>query len=374
MMKVAKRSPFRSTFVLGVVLLLAASAILAGCNEKKLNVNNAETMAPATDPAADNGAANVPAETPAVDPPAVDPPQYIAPLTGLPLDSEAAQRPIAVMVNNFAAARPQSGLPNADVVWEVLAEGGITRLVAIFQSTTSTEPIGPIRSNRPYLIRIGEAYHSVLAHAGASQQGYDILQHHNKDYLDEISNAGAYFYRESFRKAPHNLYSTLEKLRAGAAKKKYAETVDIPTFQWSETGATAAGEDASQVEIHFLLKDYAVSYTYNATSGLYERFINGKPHTDLTTKNQLTAANLVVLGAKHKTYDDYGRLEIDLEAGGPAMLMEKGKKIDCTWERSSDGVIRLMKDGQELPFVPGQTYYHIVPMTPAFAGHVKLGL
>ncbi|QHW35052.1 DUF3048 domain-containing protein [Paenibacillus rhizovicinus] len=342
--------------------------IMTGCNDdKKLDTGNA---AP---PAGNTPAAPVATEPEPIDPPAVDPPQFIAPLTGLPQDHEAARRPIAVMVNNFSAARPQSGLPNADMVWEVLAEGGITRLVAVFQSTESTSPIGPIRSNRPYLIRIGEAYHAVLAHAGASTDAYDLLQHHNKDYLDEISNAGAYFYRESFRKPPHNLYSNLEKLRAGAEKKKYAETVDIPTYPWSEAGATSGGKDATQVELHFLLKDYAVSYTYDSATKLYNRFINGKPHTDLESKAQLTATNLVVLGAKHKTYDDYGRLEVDLESGGPAILIELGKAVDCEWVRSSDGVIRLMKDGQELPFVPGRTFYHIVPLSQTFESHVKLG-
>lgn len=349
----------------GIVLALAAVLLLAGCNDKQPNAANAPA----------NEAANEPANetTAPIDPPAVDPPQFIAPLTGLPLDHEATLRPIAVMVNNFAAARPQSGLPNADVVWEVLAEGGITRLVAVFQSTDAITPIGPIRSNRPYLIRIGEAYHAVLAHAGASTAGYDLLQHHNKDYLDEISNAGAYFYRESFRKAPHNLYSNLEKLRAGAAKKKYAESVEIPTFPWSEAGATAAGTDAAQVKLHFLLKDYVVSYTYDPGTKQYLRFINDKPHTDLETKAQLGATNLVVLGAKHKTYDDYGRLEIDLESGGPAMLIQLGKAVSCEWVRSADGVIRLMKDGQELPFVPGHTFYHIMPLTPTFEGHIELG-
>ncbi|WP_258171105.1 DUF3048 domain-containing protein [Paenibacillus sp. R14(2021)] len=354
---------------LGLLLVLAAAMLLGGCSENKLNTGNSGQQAPeqtAPAPETDTSAAE--------EPPVVDPPQYIAPLTGLPLEKEVTLRPMAVMVNNFASARPQSGLPNADVVWEVLAEGGITRLVAVFQSTTSTDPIGPIRSNRPYLIRIGEAYHAVLAHSGASTDGYDLLQHHHKDYLDEISNAGAYFYRESFRKPPHNLYSNLEKLRAGAAKKKYAQTVDLPAFPWSETGATSGGTDAAKVEIHFLLKDYKVSYAYNAATKLYDRFVNDKPHTDLTTKAQLTASNLVVLGAKHKTYDDYGRLEIDLESGGPAMLIQLGKSVACEWVRSGDGLIRLMKDGQELPFVPGHTFYHIVPMTPTFAGHVKLGI
>ncbi|WP_227872234.1 DUF3048 domain-containing protein [Paenibacillus albus] len=365
----ANQNRTKRTMGYGAALLLLAAFMLTGCSEdKKLNANASE---PVTAPATDANA-NQPADTAPIDPPAVDPPQYTAPLTGLAQDSEAKNRPIAVMVNNFSAARPQSGLPNADVVWEVLAEGGITRLVAIFQSYTGSDPIGPIRSNRPYLIRIGDGYHAILAHAGASQQGYDILQHHGKDYLDEISNAGAYFYRESFRKAPHNLYSNLDKLRAGAAKKKYADTVDIPNFQWSEAGATANGEAASKVVIHFLLKDYKLSYLYNPSTKLYDRFINDKPHTDLTTNKQLTAKNLVVIGAKHKTYDDYGRLEIDLESGGPAMLFQDGKKVDCTWERGGDGAIHIMKDGQELPFEPGHTFYHIVPMTPTFEGHVEI--
>ncbi|REE90599.1 Protein of unknown function (DUF3048) [Paenibacillus taihuensis] len=362
----ANQNRVKRTIGFGATLLLAA-VMVTGCGGE--NNSNANTSEPVTAPATN---ADKPADTAPIDPPAVDPPQYIAPLTGLAQDTEAKNRPIAVMVNNFSAARPQSGLPNADVVWEVLAEGGITRLVAVFQSYTGSDPIGPIRSNRPYLIRIGDGYNAILAHAGASQQGYDILQHHGKDYLDEISNAGAYFYRESFRKAPHNLYSNLEKLRAGAAKKKYKDTVHIPTFQWSETGATESGNPASKVVIHFLLKDYKLSYIYNPSTELYDRFINDKPHTDLTTNNQLKAANLVIIGAKHKTYDDYGRLEVDLESGGPAMLFELGKKIDAAWERGSDGAIRIMKDGKELPFVPGHTFYHIVPMTPTFEGHVEI--
>ncbi|MBM7568065.1 DUF3048 domain-containing protein [Paenibacillus sacheonensis] len=356
-----------TAFRLSLFLALAAVLLLTGCSNNKLNAEqNTNPPAENTNPAPENTAPE-PDEAQAV-----DPPQFIAPLTGLMQDHEADRRPIAVMVNNFAAARPQSGLPNADMVWEVLAEGGITRLVAVFQSTDAASPIGPIRSNRPYLIRIGEAYHAVLAHAGASTDAYDLLQHHGKAYLDEISNAGAYFYRESFRKAPHNLYSNLEKLREGAAKKKYDETVDIPTYPWSETGAADAGVPAAEVQLHFLLKDYALSYTYDSATKLYNRFINAQPHTDLESKAQLTASNLVVIGAKHKTYDDYGRLEIDLESGGPALLIQLGKAVGCEWVRDADGVIRLMKDGQELPFVPGRTFYHVMPMTPTFESHVKL--
>ncbi|WP_081735376.1 DUF3048 domain-containing protein [Paenibacillus gorillae] len=308
---------------------------------------------------------------------------FTAPLTGLGRDTEADSRPIAVMINNLKPARPQSGLTNADIVWEVLAEGGITRLIAIFQSTDKlTESIGPIRSIRPYLIDIGESYGAVLAHAGGSNDAYAILQQQKKPYLDEISNAGSYFWRSKERKAPHNLYSDLEKLRNGADKRGYASDRSVPVYSFipgSQDGAVpvsaaaGGGTDATTIEIGFTLKNYKVSYAYDAASGLYQRSINGEPHVDMNNNEQLKAANLVVLGARHKTLDDVGRLDVDLHAGGSAMLFQQGKAISCEWVRSSDNMIRIMKDGAELPFVPGVTYFHVVPNTPSFEDHIIFG-
>lgn len=300
---------------------------------------------------------------------------FTAPLTGVARETEASARPIAVMINNLAPARPQSGLTNADIVWEVLAEGGITRLIAVFQSTEHLdEPIGPIRSIRPYLIDIGESYGAVLAHAGGSNDAYAILQQQKKPYLDEISNAGSYFWRSKERKAPHNLYSDLEKLRAGAEKRGYSAEVPIPVYPFLETGAaTSASLPAANVEIKFTLKNYKVSYEYDTDTQLYKRSINGEPHTDMNNDKQLTAANLVVLGASHKTLDDVGRLSVNMDTGGSALLFQQGKAIECEWLRSGDNMIRIVKDGAELPFVPGTTYFHIVPNSPTFAEHITFG-
>ncbi|GLX67837.1 DUF3048 domain-containing protein [Paenibacillus glycanilyticus] len=350
----------RFIWLMSLIILVFVSACSGGAKS-----NTGETT-PAPTESAEPEITATPEPTPEL--------AFAAPLTGLKRDTEATARPIAVMVNNLKPARPQSGLTNADVVWEVLAEGGITRLVAIFQSTDAgTDPIGPIRSIRPYLIDIGESYGAILAHSGASNDGYDILQHQDKPYLDEISNAGPYFWRSKDRKAPHNLYSELDKLRAGAEKKGYRSDVTVPTYTFAEEGATAAGEAAASIQIKFLLKDYKVSYDYDPASGLYKRSINDEPHTDLNNNEQLSAANVVVLGANHKTLDDYGRLSVDLHAGGSALLFQKGKAVACEWVRSKDNMVRLMKDGAELPFVPGQTFFHVVPNTPTFAEHVIYG-
>ncbi|MBH5319018.1 DUF3048 domain-containing protein [Paenibacillus sp. GSMTC-2017] len=305
------------------------------------------------------------------------PKPYAAPLTGIGLDKDALNRPIAIMINNYSAARPQSGLTGADVVWEVLAEGGITRLIAIFQSTDSlTNTIGPIRSNRAYLIDVADSYRAIMAHAGGSPEAYSILKKQRKPYLDEISNAGTYFWRSKDRKAPHNLYSNLEKLREGAEKRKYTDDQPPLKYTFSSDGTItgtidATAELATNISISFLTKGYKVGYIFDQTSGLYKRSINEEPHIDLNNNEQLSATNLIVLEARHKTLDNVGRLSVDLESGGSAYLFQKGKKIDIDWVRSPDGMVRFSKDGTEITLLVGKTYIHVVPNQPALSEHVS---
>ncbi|WP_445670713.1 DUF3048 domain-containing protein [Paenibacillus sp. FSL W8-0919] len=385
------------------------------------------------------------------------PAPYRAPLTGLAVEAPVTQRPLAVMINNAPAARPQSGLSQADIVYEVLAEGGITRLIGIFQSEEGIEQIGPIRSIRPYLIRLGESYGGVLVHAGGSPEAYSIIQKQGKQDLDEIGNAGAFFWRSKDRKAPHNLYSSDEKLRQAAAKMGYDQQVQVPQYSFlteepaggtsgtngtegtnstddtpssggtadgtegstqqdgttnsgkpsadaaentsnaeqssasansaggagqsanagnagSEAGSQteAAGEAAGKVDITFLLNSYVVSYEYDEATSTYKRSINGSPHVDLNNNEQLEAANVIVLGADHKVLDDIGRLAVDVETGGEAMLFQRGEVIRGQWVRAANDAIRFVKDGAEVALVPGTTYFNIVPNSPSFESHVSI--
>ncbi|MFG1735363.1 DUF3048 domain-containing protein [Paenibacillus sp. 843] len=311
---------------------------------------------------------------------------YKAPLTGMPLEASLTQRPLAVMINNAPAARPQSGLGQADMVYEVLAEGGITRLIGIFQSQSGIEKIGPIRSIRPYLINLGESYGGVLVHAGGSPEAYSIIQKQGKQDMDEIGNAGAYFWRAKDRKAPHNLYSSDEKLREGAAKLNYGNDVKVPQYSFYSEPTAASGEGAEgtapvevisgepgeKVEIKFLLDSYVVAYQYDGSSNTYKRWVNGSPHVDLNDNVQLEAANVIVLGADHKVLDDVGRLAVNVEAGGKAMLFQRGEVIEGQWVRAAGDAIRFVKDGKEVPLVPGTTYFNIVPNSPSFESHVTI--
>jgi hypothetical protein len=342
------------------ILAAGALAVSAACGKDEPAIAPTETPAETS-----------PSPTLAPEPsPSPEVPAFRAPLTGLPVEETITSRPFAVMINNLAPARPQSGMTQADVVWELLAEGGITRFVAVFQSKEFTDPIGPVRSIRPYFIEVGDFYNGIHVHAGASNDGFAILRGQKKHDLDEITNAGAYFWRDKSRKAPHNVYTDLEKLRAGAAKLNYPLTAETPVMTFSENPDLTQAESATQVDIKFQLSNYKVRYTYDPQTETYARYINDEPHIDKNNNQQLTASNLVVIRTKHKAYDAEGRLEVDLKSGGEAILIQRGKAILCEWVKDR-GIVRLMKDGKELPFVPGVTYYHVVPASSGLTDLVK---
>lgn len=152
--------------------IVLSTLLLSACGTESANNVIAPTQQPTSDPA--------PIETiqptPTADPSA----ELISGLTGLPVSEDSLPRPLAVMINNAPAARPQSGVSEADILYEILAEGGITRLIGIFQSHTGVVKIGPIRSIRPYLLDIGESYGGVTVHAGGSPAAYAILQKEKK--------------------------------------------------------------------------------------------------------------------------------------------------------------------------------------------------
>lgn len=303
---------------------------------------------------------------------AVDPStELVSGLTGLPVTADSLPRPLSVMINNAPAARPQSGVSEADILYEMLAEGGITRLIGIFQSHTGIVKIGPIRSIRPYLLDIGESYGGVTVHAGGSPAAYAILQKEKKEDMDEIGRAGAYFWRDNTRKAPHNLYSNAAKLREGTQKFGFAQEVKVPGYLFNNPDYIPnAGEAATEFSVSFLLKSYKVDYKYDTERRTYLRYVNDKPHLDLNNDNPVEAANVMVIGADHKVLDDVGRLQIDVELGGEALLFQRGQVTKGRWSRQAGDVIRFIKDGKEALMYPGVTHILVVPNTPSFSSHV----
>ncbi|WP_025026144.1 DUF3048 domain-containing protein [Caldalkalibacillus mannanilyticus] len=293
---------------------------------------------------------------------------YHAPLTGEGSLVEINDRILAVMINNHGKARPQTGISQADMVYEVLAEGEITRLVALFQSK-SPEVIGPVRSLRPYLIDIATGFDAVFAHAGGSPEALQIARNQGLPNLDEIYNAGGSFYRVNFRKAPHNLYTSTELLREGAEKRKYKQDSKIPTLKFKDPVEEMVGEEAGWIDIEYH-SSYKVSYEYDAETGLYTRYVRGEPHVDMETTEPLTTTNLFVIETTHKTLDSVGRRAIDVKSEGKGYLFQRGKMTEVDWKRI-DGVIRPIRDGEEIGLYPGVTWVNIVPNKPGLENSVR---
>lgn len=303
---------------------------------------------------------------------------YQAPLTGVESAQMNESRPVMVIINNAPQARPQSGLTQADLLYEVLAEGEITRIIALFQSSTFSDAIGPVRSIRPYFISIGKSYGAIQVHAGGSPDGYATIQREKIENLDEITNAGPYFFREKFRKAPHNLYTNLTQIREGASKRSLgAQGPAAPVYSFVKPESSAVetmgsgAREARKVDVTFLVKSYRVSYEYDEAARVYKRSINGTPHIDLNNGETLTAANVVVLGTDHRVLDNEGRRDVRVTGKGAAILFQRGKAMPVEWKRERENdPIRLYDQDREVSLLQGKTHMLIVPNTPTFEEHV----
>lgn len=293
---------------------------------------------------------------------------YTAPLTGMGSLTKLDQRMMAVVFNNKSEARPQSGIAQADIVYEVLSEWYITRLVALYQSE-SPETIGPIRSIRPYIIDIVNGYDAIFAHAGGSMEALTMIEKNQLPSLDEIYGAGPYFHRVDFREPPHNLYTNMQKLREGAESKGYQKNSTSPDIQFISPDEEMSGETAIHIDITYHPR-YKVSYHYNPQTELYTRYVNGEPHKDKETDLPLTMTNVFVIETEHKIIDNEGRRAIDMFNGGKGYLFQRGKIQQVNWKRV-DGVIRPIQQNKEIGLYPGKTWVNIIADQPGLSTNVQ---
>ncbi|WP_199617535.1 DUF3048 domain-containing protein [Paenibacillus alkalitolerans] len=285
---------------------------------------------------------------------------YRHPLTGTPSQLQLTDRPAVVMVENSPAARPQSGLHKADIVYEILAEGDITRFVAVYHSQT-VEKIGPVRSIRPYFVELGAGLDAVIVHAGWSQDAMNVISKNRLNHLDQVYGDHKYYWREKSRKAPHNLYTSTEMIKEGAKDKKFRESWTDPVLAFAESveAFSNEGQAVASVTIPYI-NGYTAGYEYDAGPGLYRRSMKGKPHTDAESGEQITAANVLICETDHRILDNAGRRNVDVFGPDKGYLLQRGKLREITWE-NKNGVIRAYAGSVELPLLPGQTWVHVVP-------------
>ncbi|MCR6544031.1 DUF3048 domain-containing protein [Dehalobacterium formicoaceticum] len=298
-------------------------------------------------------------EEDATEPPAEEIFPYRCPFDGTPL-KELPLRPVVVAIDNLAAARPQSGLSQADLIYEVPAEGGITRFLAFYYHGQA-EKIGPIRSARPYLAAIAQEWQGVFIHVGESPQAQTFFKREDLDHINEMFHAQG-FWRERSRKAPHNLYSSSKNLWQEITKKGWDEQKTIKGFSFlpeQEGSLSLEGTSASQVTLTY--PSSKVTFKLSEEGDLYQRYIGEREHVDLETSLPLTAANILVQETRVQLLDNEGRLKIDLTGQGRAWLFSRGRVQEGRWVKEGKNPTRFLDEtGKNFLLTPGQTWIEII--------------
>jgi hypothetical protein len=296
--------------------------------------------------------------------PSPTPDVKVSPLTGLQVTPEQAAHPIiGVMVENlYPDARPQSGLQDAGVVYEALAEGGITRFQAFFQDHFPAT-LGPVRSLRPYYITWGLEFNSPVAHAGGSSDALDQVGPLGMKDLNALSAASSGFYRSTDRKAPHNLYSSSDRLEALLQRFNFAQA---PNFTPSPRKADSpvAGAPHPSAHMEFSYAGYQVDYKYDASTNDYARNLGGIPHIDRNSGKQIHVKNIVIEMTNVAVADSYGHMNVTSVGRGNGWVLRDGDAVPITWVKDSNTARTKLLDakGQDVPLNAGNTWYEVVPI------------
>lgn len=289
-------------------------------------------------------------------------------LTGHPVEESVLEvRPAVVMLDNHYGARPQAGLNEADHIYEMLAEGRITRYMAVFQSG-SPSPVGPVRSARPYFIDRALEYDPYYVHVGGSMQAMTDIINLNMADIDGLSSGVNVFWRTRHKKIPHNMYSSFEAIQKESVRKGYRQSGDFEAMTFNESLSSIGGEVGKYVKAVYkepTSRDkvgYYIEFTFNEESKKYERSVNGKPHLDENDDSRLTADNIIIQIAKHKIIDNEGRRDVSLIGEGNGYFISNGEKLAITWSKSDRHARTIYKDlnGDEIKFNPGNTWFQVV--------------
>src|SRR4030065_603138 len=276
-------------------------------------------------------------------------------------ESPFGSRPLSIMVENAEGARPQSGLDKANIVYEVLAEGGITRFLAIYYDQEAEE-VGPIRSARPYFVSKSLEHQAIFVHVGGSEEAYNFIKQESIDDINEFVDFQP-FWRSTDRTPPHNLYTSTINLRKEANKLGYIEMIKKQEYQFEiSRNEKLTGRETDSIVIPYN-RNYTVSYQYQPESMKYIRFINGEPHIDAKTKKQLAVDNIIIQFAETKIIDQEGRLAIDFVSKGIGLLFLKGNSTEITWGKADlrARTVFLDKEGNRIALTPGNVWIQIVP-------------
>lgn len=294
--------------------------------------------------------------TPKAEPP--KPTTLPSPLTGIQVSPELAALPITgVMIENSPDARPQSGLNTAGVVFEAIAEGGITRFLALYQED-QPDYIGPVRSVRPYYLDFLVPFDAAIAHAGGSGDALAQIRNEGIKDIDHGANGGTY-QRVSSRFAPHNLYTSRAQLLEAHNRRGYTTS---KFTAWPRKQAETPLEIPTINTINFNISGqlYNTTYSYDKATNSYKRTLAGRPHTDERSGEQISPKVVIAIIANRSQNGIYSVYQVT--GGGPVLIFQDGGIVEGTWEKQGRGHMYVFKtaDGKAIELNPGRAWVTLV--------------
>ena len=303
-------------------------------------------------------------------------PPYIDPLTGEGCWEDVSQnRPVAVMLNNLKKALPQLGVSQADIIYEAPAEGGITRMLAVFQSLDGVGDIGSVRSARDYYVSLALGHDALFLHAGGSPSAYLAIKNWGAAAFDCVNGPyeGSLFWRDQERRRNMGLeHSVLtsgpviqELLPTYGYRMEHKEDFSYPV-QFLDQGQTAQGDPGTKVSVTFSTYKTGV-FTYAPETGMYAVEEYGQPYVDGNTGGQVQVKNVLVLRTDVSSVpgDEAGRLKVrttGTTGTGSGLLFCDGTVQEITWSKARDSapMTYLTPDGQPAKLGVGPSYVNLV--------------
>lgn len=270
---------------------------------------------------------------------------------------------IAAVIDNHPDARPAIGLSQAEVVYDIPAEGGINRYLALFDVEDKNNlQIGPIRSARPYFLDIAQEYQSMLIHCGGSPEALARISKEKILALNEFYN-GVYFERDSNYLAPHNVVANLDDIKKYLKERNYTKS-DFSSWVFKDKEVVSDLDlflASFDININNGQKQYEVDWSYDVNQNIYLRSLAGKKQTD-SSGEQIKADNLIFQFVETEILDSALRLKIDLSSGGEAVVCLDGICKEAYWSKdeNSSRTKYFYDNEEEVVFNAGQTWIHFI--------------
>ena len=303
------------------------------------------------------------------DTPAVEPTPTPTPTPTLKIvDVNSKSRPYAVMIDNNVGNSNHVGLLDAYLTYEIIVEGGLTRIMAVYKDT-NTELIGPIRSSRHYFLDYALENGAIYGHFGWSSFARNDISALKVNNINGMTNGGNAYWRDKSIASPHNVFTSMESLKTRASELGYPLTGDQGLLLNYSIENLDINEKENAVPANQVLVRYSASqtrgYTYDSENKVYLRNMNGSAHVDKLSGAQLSYKNIIIEQVENYTLDKKGHQDLRNIKSGKGYFLTNGYAVPITWSKSArkDKTVYTYADGSEITVNDGRTFIQIVPTT-----------